>query len=98
MKITLEKNLVFGDQPKPILARDVAKLVKPIPAKKPLKHVQLDISMLLPTEGKPKIECLVDEKQRAVVKVGNFKLGQHVVPPAVEAKGDTKPRCQMRDL
>jgi len=87
MKITLEKNLVFGDQPKPILAREVAKLVKPRPAKKPLRQVQLDISMLLPTEGKPKVECAVDEKQRAVLKIGNFKLGQHVVPPRVEAKG-----------
>jgi V8-like Glu-specific endopeptidase len=86
MKISLEKNLVFADQPKPFLAKDVPRLVKRRKAVKPLEKVQVDVSMILPTVGKPRIEARLDDKGRAVLKVANFKLGQHVFPPAIEAK------------
>jgi V8-like Glu-specific endopeptidase len=47
MKISLDKNLAFARQPKPILAKDVRRLVKAKPAGRPLEGVQLEASRLL---------------------------------------------------
>ncbi len=51
MKINLEKNLVFADQPMPILAKNLSKDVKTRKAIKHLEQVQVDISKILPTVG-----------------------------------------------
>ena len=42
MKISLDKNLAFARQPKPILAKDIRRLVKAKPAGQPLEGVQLE--------------------------------------------------------
>ena len=87
MKISLEKNLAFGRQPKPILAKDVRRLVKPQAAARAVKPVQLEITRFLPTDGTPKIEAAVDGRSKSVLRVKNFKLGQHEFPPTTPAKG-----------
>lgn len=87
MKIILEKNLVFGDQEEPILAKEVPERIKAKKAKKALDEVELDINLNLPMSAVPKLEARLDEKKRATLRIGNFKLGQHFFPPDIEAKG-----------
>jgi V8-like Glu-specific endopeptidase len=86
MKISLEKNLVFGDQPKPILAAEVPRAIKPRKPVKPMKETQVDLRLNLSTKGPPKIEIALDENKNPVLRVANFSVGQHVFPPKVEAK------------
>jgi V8-like Glu-specific endopeptidase len=86
LKISLEKNLAFADQPKPIPYTDIAAKVPKRKAVKPIESVQLDLKMMLPTAGAPKIQAMLDEKGQSTLRVANFKLGQHVMPPKIEAK------------
>ncbi len=87
MKISLDKNLVFKDQPNPILEKDVSLSVKPRKAIKPIESVKVDITRILPTVGTPKISAAVDSAGKSVLRVENFKLGQHVFPPNIQTKG-----------
>jgi V8-like Glu-specific endopeptidase len=86
MKITLEKNLAFSEQPEPILFKDISAKVKERKATKPLEKPTLELTKIFPTTGRPKIESVIDEKGKAVLKVNNFAVGAHVFPPSVEAK------------
>lgn len=85
--ISLEKNLAFKDQPNPILAKDVPQSVKPRKAIKPLESVQVDITRTLPTVGTPKISAVLDAAGKSVLRISNFKLGQHVFPANIQTKG-----------
>jgi len=87
MKITLEKNLAFGRQPKPIPAKDIRRRVKPKKATKALKEVQLDITRFTPTHGKPRIDTALDRRNKPILRITNFKLGQHEFPPNIQTKG-----------
>jgi V8-like Glu-specific endopeptidase len=94
MKITLKKNLAFNNQPKPLLAKDVAKKTKTTKAKKELKEATVELGLILPTEGSARIDTVLFEQQgtkrtadsRVVLKVNNFKIGQHVFAPGTQAK------------
>jgi V8-like Glu-specific endopeptidase len=85
MKVTLDKNLIFGDQPKPLLFTDVASRIKPRKAIKPLPQTSVDLNLFLPTVGTPKIEVISDEK-KSILRVANFNVGQHIFPPSVKAQ------------
>lgn len=87
MKVVLEKNLAFSDQTPPILAKDLLRLVKPREAISPLEEVQIDVRKILPTVGSPRIEAGFDEQFNPTLKVWNFRLGEHIFPPNIEAIG-----------
>ncbi len=87
MKIFLEKNLAFGNQAKPIPFTELRRRVKARRVAKPLRQVAMDATSFLPTVGKPKVEGLLDEKENVVLRVGNFRLGEHAFPPNVRTKG-----------
>jgi V8-like Glu-specific endopeptidase len=86
MRISMDKNLAFARQPKPTLAKDIRRLVKPRAADKPLEGAQLEISRVLPTSGTPRIEAAIDSRNRAILRIANFKVGEHAFPPNIETK------------
>jgi V8-like Glu-specific endopeptidase len=86
MKISLDKNLTFGNQPKPILAKDVPRLVKPRAATKVLQPVALEITRHAATHGTPRVEAALDSRNRPFLRITNFKPGQHQFPPDVPIK------------
>jgi V8-like Glu-specific endopeptidase len=86
MRISMDKNLAFARQPKPILAKDVRRLVKPRPVDKPLEDAQLEISRVLPTAGTPRIEAAIDSRNRAILRIANFKVGEHAFPANIETR------------
>jgi V8-like Glu-specific endopeptidase len=85
MKIAIDKNLVFSDQPKPILTRDVPKKIKSRKVLTPMKAVSVDLNLNLPTEGVPKAEVILDKRKQSLLRVANFNVGHHVFPPNVKA-------------
>jgi V8-like Glu-specific endopeptidase len=85
MKISVDKNLAFGDQPSPIPSREIEKLVKPRPPVKALAPSQLDITRFLSTKGAPKVQALTEEGNRSILRVSNFQVGHHALPPEIEA-------------
>jgi V8-like Glu-specific endopeptidase len=87
MKISPEKNLVFARQPKPILAKDVGRLVKAKPAGKRLEGAELEVSRLLPAKGAHRIEAALDSANKATLRITNFEVGRHEFPPNIETKG-----------
>lgn len=87
MKISLEKNLVFREQPNPILSKDVPASIRFRKAVTPIESVQVDFPQDLPTDGTPKISAVVDSTGRSVLRIDNFKLGQYVIPPNIPIKG-----------
>ena len=94
MRITLKKNLAFNNQPKPLLAQEVARKTKSRKAKKDLKEATVELGMILPTTGTPRIDTVLFEREgasraadsRIVLKVNNFKIGQHAFAPGMQAK------------
>ena len=87
MKISPEKNLAFARQPKPILAKDVGRLVKAKPAGKRLEGAQLEVSRLVPAKGGHRIEAALDSANKATLRITNFDVGRHEFPPNIETKG-----------
>jgi V8-like Glu-specific endopeptidase len=86
MKIILEKNLAFSDQEKPILSSEVSVKVKGRKAIKLLPAAKVDLNLNLPVEGAPKIEVVQDRNKKMVLRIANFKVGQHISPSNIEAK------------
>lgn len=87
MKITLDKNLIFGDQPKPILATEVITNIKPRKPIKPMPKVAIDMNLNhLAIEGSPKVEVVMNEQNNSVLRIANFKVGQHIFPPNIKAQ------------
>ncbi len=86
MKISLDKNLTFGDQPKPVLAKDISRFIKPRAPAKVLEPVALEITRHVATHGTPSVEATLDSQNRPFLRIANFKPGQHEFPPDVEIK------------
>jgi hypothetical protein len=86
-RITDEKNLAFADQPSPIPARDVAQRIKTRPALKVLEPAEIEIRKYMPTVDRPQIEARIDQGFNPVLRVGNFRVGEHLFPPNIEAIG-----------
>lgn len=92
VRITTEKNLAFNDQPKPVLASDVASKFAAREPREPLRATEVDLGLLLPTAGAPKVEAVVREQSdvqggaEVQLRVANFRPGQHVFPPKTEAR------------
>ena len=84
MKIIKEKNLLFSNQPKPILDKDIT---KQLPAKKATRKLnyesEIEFNIFLSTREKPQIE-LNQDKKGAQVRIKNFKLGEHIFPPNIK--------------
>jgi hypothetical protein len=57
MKISLEKNLAYADQPSQLLASEIAETIKPRKALKTIKGIELEMVFpsILSTEVKPDI-------------------------------------------
>jgi V8-like Glu-specific endopeptidase len=87
MRISIEKNLVFARQPKPILADDIRRLVKPRPAAKELEDTVLDIGRFVRTAGAPRIAAELGADKRPTLRIKNFAVGQHAFPPSIPVKG-----------
>jgi len=86
-RISDEKNLAFADQPSPIPAREISRRIQARPALKALEPVEIEIRRFLPTVGTPPIEAGVDQDFNPVLRIGNFRVGEHVFPPNLEAIG-----------
>lgn len=86
MKISLDKNLTFGRQPKPILGKDVPHLVKRRKAAKVVEPVALEITRYVATDGSPSVEAALDSQNRPFLRIANFRPGQHEFPPDVKIK------------
>jgi V8-like Glu-specific endopeptidase len=86
MKISIDKNLVFSRQPKPILAKDIRRLVKPKAAKKRLRQAHLEVNNFIPTNGKPKFKMTLDPRNKPITHITNFQIGKHEFPPDIETK------------
>jgi len=90
MKIIIDKNLAFSDQPKPIPAGEIAKRIKPRKPVKPIRSTRLEMSLFLPALGRARMIPLVDRAALAAnemkVVVENFRPGVHVFGPGMEAK------------
>jgi V8-like Glu-specific endopeptidase len=88
MKITLEKNLAFRDQPEPLLAGQIARRIRARKARRRLTSREIELSLFVPGGGSPKVEPLNEGAARNEVKlrVANFRLGEHVFPPEMEVR------------
>lgn len=102
MRITTEKNLAFADQSAPLQPEEVREQIKDQEARRPLDEAQVDLSLMIPTAGQPRIETAFEarakldkaeayldkaEAYELRLRVGNFKLGEHAFPPALEVAG-----------
>lgn len=95
MKITVEKNLAFSDQPKPLLAEEVEKRYEAAEAKERLKDVVMELDQILPYNDAMQFEVREERESplsgpdsvHLVIRVENFNLGEHAYPPAIEAMG-----------
>lgn len=85
MRITLEKNLTFADQPAPMPYSEARKKLKRRRATRKLEAAELRQRVVLPTRGRAELEAGLDEERQPILKIGNFDVGKHVFPPAVEA-------------
>ena len=87
MKVTKEKNLLFANQPKPVLSKDVTAQV---PSKNAIRKFDyesdVEFNLFLPTTEKPQVD-FIREENNAKIKVTNFKLGQHTFPPNIRSVG-----------
>jgi V8-like Glu-specific endopeptidase len=87
MRISLDRNLAFARQTKPILAKDVRRRVKPRAATRTLERVALDVTLFVPTDGDPRVGVALDARKRPVVRIANFKAGERAFPPAIPTRG-----------
>ena len=90
IKIRTDQNVAFARQPKPIPAGEIPRRVKARKARKKLDRADIDLALLLPTAGEPRVEAVYDEKGprglQVRLHVENFKLGQHVLPPPIPGR------------
>ncbi len=89
MKISVDKNLAYSDQPTPMTFQEVQKRLKPRNAQKRERTLPAELRFLLPTSGAPKFEPSIERVGRAhelAFQIENWQPGQHVFPPPIETK------------
>ena len=87
MRITLEKNLAFADQPKPILYKDIPDQIKPRKAIKPLEKAALELNLNLSVLPGSRLEAVLERDNRVKLRLENFAVGKHVFPPDIKSIG-----------
>ena len=81
-----EKEILFSNQPKPILEKDAnSKIPKKKGAKRSNFESEVELDIFVPTNDNPQINFVPDE-HKVKIKVTKFKIGQHVFPPNIESK------------
>ncbi|HEU4391975.1 MAG TPA: hypothetical protein VFV34_29585 [Blastocatellia bacterium] len=84
-RIIDQKNLAFADQPAPIPARELSQKIKERAALKESPASELEIKKFVATVGTPRVEAGVDRAFNPILRVWNFRAGEHVFPPNIEA-------------
>lgn len=101
MRITVEKNLRFAGQPKPLLPNEVREKLPPQKRRRDPGPVEVSFLRALPTDDEPKIDVKSrrDEKMSRAegnrfersaheldIRIANFPLGVHAFPPGTETR------------
>jgi V8-like Glu-specific endopeptidase len=86
MKITKQKNLAFSNQRKPMTSEEILKKVKPVKPRKKLTTVELDMNLLVPTQGNPEFSVVKKKDGSSKLSVKNFKPGEYVFGPDMKVK------------
>lgn len=101
MKVSLDKNMSFTDQPKPMLVQQVRTSVTSRRPSRRLDRTAVDFRLIVPTSGTPVVEMSVERSGQQDVAVGirieNFRPGRHSFPPPtdtdeVRSLGNKSPR------
>ncbi|HEY7197071.1 MAG TPA: hypothetical protein VH306_07780 [Gaiellaceae bacterium] len=88
VRIQTQKNLAFEDQPDPLETAEVAKEIKPRKPASPVKSAEIELDLMLPTSGTPKVEAVAGDNGGGDVRlrIGNFRPGVHVFPPGTKTQ------------
>lgn len=93
MRISIEENLAYPDQPKPLLFQDVSRRIKARRASKTAAGLSVDFAMMLAAGDRPQIQLLLEEGESAKrggyplrLSVSNFKVGEHIFPPGMKVR------------
>ena len=93
MKISVDKNTAYSNQPKPLVFKDLSRRIRARKASKPAEGLPVEFGLALAAGDRPEIQMLLEEGDagkgrghRLRLTVNNFKLGEHVFPPNTKTK------------